>query len=151
MLNKQLKNKFGKTFYLIGIRTEDNQKVWLEDFSWDCDWYWGGGYLEVFNKTYTDINEHYHINSLIKDCNLFDGIKKHFKEIVLTDEELWEFCDYIKSFYTLKEMAELVHQGGSNYTSEKILDFKDPNMYEAINQGMLGRRLIPAVRDMLEA
>ena len=32
--------------FLIGIDKEDNF-IYIEDFNWDCDWYWGGGYVEL--------------------------------------------------------------------------------------------------------
>ena len=46
-----------KKYYLLGKRKEDNRKVWLEEGSWDCDWYWGLGYVEIFSYKYKDIDE----------------------------------------------------------------------------------------------
>ena len=60
------------------------ESVWLRDFSWDCGWSWGGGYIG--NRSC-----HYHFDSFYKDsdggsCNLFDGFKSHFKQTTLTDK-----------------------------------------------------------------
>ena len=34
-------NKFGHKYYLLGADKE-GIKYYLEEASWDCDWYWGG-------------------------------------------------------------------------------------------------------------
>ena len=51
-MEKQKITKFGDDYYLLGINQE-NEKVWLEKPSWDCDWYWGFGYVEIFNQNYS--------------------------------------------------------------------------------------------------
>jgi hypothetical protein len=35
--------------YLGRLKDESpyNQKVYLTGFSWDCQWYWGGGYIRT--------------------------------------------------------------------------------------------------------
>ena len=67
---------FRREIYLIGIDT-DGQKVFLEEPSWDCGWYWGFGYLETYtnNRAITmsrDIQSHSHFNNFEADCSLND-------------------------------------------------------------------------------
>ncbi len=95
--------------YLIGYN--DNEPIYLSPPSWDCGWYWGFGYLG--NR-----NCHYHVDGLAKDCNLYDGFKKHFGEsLKIRDSHLWTICELFKTFYILKETAEVLGRGGAHYTN----------------------------------
>lgn len=85
--------------------------------SWDCDWYWGFGYLQ---------NEgiHHHLDKLNKDKNMFDAIKDYYgdtlNDVLKEDKKLWIFCELMQTFYTLKETAEVLGRGGSHYTTNPI-------------------------------
>lgn len=109
----------------IYIGSVDNKKIYLSAPSWDCDWYWGFGYLG--NK-----NCHYHVDGLTKHdkynfdkkcfeyefTNLFDGFKKHFgTSLIVRDSQLWTLVELFKTFYTLRETAEVLGRGGSHYTN----------------------------------
>jgi len=117
VLKKKTITPFGKEMYLLGRRRADNKKVYLENFSWDCGWYWSGGYLEVLNRPHTDISMHYHFERFGKDNNLKDGFDNEFKDTPFTEDEIWRLCDLFKQFYTLRECAEVFKWGGS-YTSK---------------------------------
>ena len=134
---KQKVHYLSKDAYLLGRRKSDNSKVYLEAGSWDCGWYWGFGYLEVYNKPKTDINEHYHFNSLFNKFGI-DGIEEHFSSFVLLEKEIWILADLMKSYYNLREVADFYHQGNSNFTSEERtrhngISRKNLNMYKIIN------------------
>ena len=108
----------------IKLGIVNNENIYLTPPSWDCDWYWGFGYLG--NK-----NCHYHIDGLNKIetynsekkvfeyefVNLYDGLKKHFGDsfIVKEDKDIWMLAELFKTFYTLKETAEVLGRGGSHY------------------------------------
>ena len=108
----------------IKLGVVNNETIYLTPPSWDCDWYWGFGYLG--NK-----NCHYHIDGLNKIetynsekkvfeyefVNLYDGLKKHFGDsfIVKEDKDIWMLAELFKTFYTLKETAEVLGRGGSHY------------------------------------
>ena len=110
----------------IKIGVVNNENIYLSPPSWDCDWYWGFGYIG--NK-----NCHYHIDGLKKIetynfekkvfeyefVNLYDGFKKHFGDsfIVKEDKDIWTLAELFKTFYTLKETAEVLGRGGSHYTN----------------------------------
>ena len=101
-MNKRKSRAFGKDVYLVGINQYD-EFVWLEEPSWDCGWYWGFGYLEVYTNqkqpnNSRDITSHTHWN--------FNGEMHQWKETVLTDEELSEVNDMFDAFYSYKEIAE---------------------------------------------
>lgn len=62
--------------YKFGTRKEDGQLIMLRAPSWDCEWYWGFGYLG--NK-----NEHYHLSSYQEKSHylkLHDGTHKYLTE-----------------------------------------------------------------------
>lgn len=144
-MKKQTIHRFDNDYFLIGLR-EDDVKVYLQDFSWDCGWYWAGGYLTVLGRN--DINEHYHLDSLMVSTNLYDGIKHHFKEIVLDSNELWKFCELMASFYALRESAEVIGRGGSHYSSPMLTPSKE--LAEHINNNLIKNQLIPLVRELLK-
>jgi hypothetical protein len=106
------KTIFNKNIYLGKV---DNENIYLSVPSWDCDWYWGFGYLG--NK-----NCHYHLNGLNKNKNFFDAIKEHFGHsfIIKNDTDVWLFCELIMTFYHLKETAEVLGRGGSHYTGNPL-------------------------------
>ncbi len=109
----------------IKLGVVNNENIYLSPPSWDCDWYWGFGYIG--NK-----NCHYHIDGLKKIetynfekkvfeyefVNLYDGFKRHFGDsfIVKEDKDIWTLAELFKTFYTLKETAEVLGRGGSHYT-----------------------------------
>lgn len=100
--------------YLLG--TVDNENIYLSAPSWDCNWYWGFGYLG--NK-----NCHYHLNGLNKDKNLFDAIKEHFGDsLKISEKNLWTFCELVQTAYSLKETAEVLGRGGSHYSNNPCSD-----------------------------
>lgn len=114
-------------------------KVYLQKPSWDCGWYWGFGYLEGYRNYAHDCDISIHWDSIVKDSNenAFDAMKHYFKELTISDDSLWLLCDYMKSFYTLKEMAELCHIGNSHYTETSNISFKDEELYNKINKELL--------------
>ena len=140
MLEKKIINKFGK-HYLLGIN-QDGEYVWLEEPSWDCGWYWGFGYLHTYTNNKQperskDLNSHTHFDSQFLNgpaCSR-DMFKKYFKSTVLTDSEIWELVDYMKTFYTLKSVAELFKHGYSYQTERaKIEGLKSEEQQDLVNK-----------------
>ena len=140
-MKKEIKTFFGKKNYLLGIG-EDNKKIWLVEPSWDCDWYWGFGYLETYTRRFgqTDIDMHTHFDCLGKEKNqnYYDAFKEYFKETTLADNEIWKLCDYMKTFYTLRKTAELFRHGNSWYTGQATIEeLKRTDIENEINKKML--------------
>ena len=139
-MKKKIINKFGK-HYLLGIN-KDGDYVYLEEPSWDCGWYWGFGYLHTYTNNKQpersrDLSSHFHFDStfLNKNKSSRDAFKEYFKTTVLTDDEIWEFCDYMKTFYTLKSVAELFKNRYSHQTERaKIEDLKSEEQRDLVNK-----------------
>jgi hypothetical protein len=139
IMEKEVKVILGKKHYLLGVRKEDGLKVWLQEPSWDCDWYWGFGYIEIYSKNQKTLLEHTHFDSLFfnnKNGTSWKIIETYFKETTFNEKETWQLLDYMKTFYTLRQMSDLVHCGNSHYTTTPLV-LKDDALYEKINKVML--------------
>lgn len=123
-------NKHTKNILLGKV---DGVDTYLAAPSWDCGWYWGFGYIQ--NKYL-----HMHCNSLDINKNMRDAIKEFFDAgtLTLSDEDLWTFCELMKTFYTLKETAELYYRGGANYTRNPLQEkLKNKKEFDRINGELL--------------
>lgn len=144
-MKKQCKNILGEKNYLLGISKEDKKKVWLAKASWDCGWYWGFGYVETYNKWETDIYEHNHFDSLFLKEDIFHSFVDYFEETTLSEGEIWELLELMKTFYTLRDYAEFCHNGSAWISSNKFKDIlQDKNQEKHINE-----TLIPKICDRI--
>lgn len=125
------KKKFyrhGRNYYLLG-QDKEGTNYWLEEESWYCGWYYGAGYIETFTNNKNphlskDIRSHQHFDSLFLQgpkCAR-DMFKDFFVKTPLTDEEIWELVDYMKTYYTLRSVAELFKHGYSWQTGRAKID-----------------------------
>lgn len=106
-LEKQKSHAFGKDVYLLG--TINGKYQWLVAPSWDCEWYWGFGYVQEFTNhkcpsISKDTNSHTHIDSLTESVfhRITDGV---FEETTFDQREAWDLSELFKQFYLLKDMA----------------------------------------------
>lgn len=145
-MKKEKRRAFGKEIYLLG-REKNGKKCYLEQASWDCNWYWGFGYIETYTndkspETSRDIDSHRHFDGLFLDKNIFDSFKDFFEETPLTNDEIWQLLGYMKEFYTMREYADLLHSG--NHITSKAKNIKEEKNetenikeYNRINQILL--------------
>lgn len=132
-MKKQTISKFKNEFYLLG-KDLDDQKVWLEKASYDCGWYWGIGYIKIFNKNYTDINYHGHFDSLFLEKNIYDSFINYFSEISLSKNEIWQLLELMQSLYILRKYSDLLYCGGAHITNPICADIiKNDEEYKKIN------------------
>ena len=96
----------------LGI-TEEHGRVYITKHSWDCDWYWGFGY--VGNR-----DCQFHFKSFLTNgpCRASDL----FKEPTISDSSWWIIRDLFTQAYALKEAASTYRYGGHQYTSKGITD-----------------------------
>lgn len=114
----------------LGDSTEFEGGVYLRRPAWVCDWYWSFGHLERWNYKRSDIDFHAHINSEFsklpsgEKCNWFDGIKALLDkgDVFSSDKNRWQVVEIAKTIYSLKETAEVLDLGGSNYTTNPCKD-----------------------------
>ncbi len=140
-MEKKTSKAFGKKVWFLG-KDKDGTKYWLEEPSWDCGWYWGFGYVENYQSNREpekarDISCHQHFDGLFlkgPECGR-DEFKKLLVETPLSDNEIWELVDYMRTFYTLKDTAELFKHGYSWQTSKaKIDQLQNEEQYDLVNK-----------------
>lgn len=138
MLKKEMRLFNNKKYYLLGKRREDGRKVWLEESSWDCDWYWGFGYVEIFSYKYKDIDEHTHFDSLFLH-NILDSWKEYFEDSVLEEKDIYALCDIMKLCYTIRNYSDILHRGAgiSSNTKGLKLIYENDKEYDRINKEVL--------------
>ena len=164
-MEKRTSQAFGRKVYLLG-KDKNNYLVWLEEPMWDCGWYWGFGYIERYTNrngnpvNARDISSHTHWDSEIVGPIGENKYIHHmnenplFETTTLKDNESWKLSDLMKSFYTLRQTAELFHSGNSHLTSTSPLNLKNIKLEDHINKDLLpkifkeiDKILSPAHRD----
>jgi hypothetical protein len=134
-MKKEVIRKFGKNYYLLGKRKIDGKKVWLEESSFDCGWYWGIGYVEVFTKKYYDIEEHTHFDSLFLTKNIYDSFIEYFQDITIEKDEVWQLLELMKTAYIAREYSDMLNCCGSNITQNVCSSFiASDKEYKRINE-----------------
>ena len=117
----------------FGKRKDDNVRIYLSAPSWDCDWYWGFGYLG--NK-----NEHYHLDGYQnnRNINMHNALITDYDLNPKIEKNLWIFCDLVLTVYKFKEIAE-IYKRGNNYSTTTGLEsvVKNPTEYKKINEELL--------------
>jgi hypothetical protein len=159
VLEKTKSRAFRKDVFLLG-KDDEGIMYWLEAPSWDCDWYWGFGYVETYQRNYLpnhakDIDSHQHIDSSFmgkqefydheKGCfrqgeyihNIYDSPR--LVSTTFNKDEGWELSELFKQFYLLKEMADFCHREkpGCHVTTSPVDHGNLKDWYEKINQVMI--------------
>ena len=135
-MKKQKSHAFGKDTYLLG-KGKDGEYYWLEEGRWDCDWYWGIGYVETYTNKLNpsharDIESHQHFDSLFPT---YDKFNEFFEETVLSDKEKWQLLELMKSIYTARHYSDMIHRGSSHYTTNPKMEIiKNNDEYNRINK-----------------
>lgn len=132
-MDKQVKKVNNKRCYLIGV---DNygDKHYLREASWNCDWYWGFGYITDGKK---DSKFFYHFENLIKeaDSEPVENFREKFPETPLSNDEIWKLYELMSSFYTIRKYSDLCKLGRSHYADNPAKDtLFDESEYDKINK-----------------
>lgn len=140
-MNKEARKVNGKWQFLLGMK--DGESYWLEQASFDCDWYWGLGYVESYRGMGSSDKSwrgHQHFNGLFlkgpSDCKtMFDSF---FDETPFTDDEIWQILELMQSAYTCRKYSDMLHTGGSHITSKVKVDLiKNDAEYGRLNNAVI--------------
>ena len=166
-MEKRKSHAFDKDVFLLGRDTE-GKCVWLEAPKWDCEWYWGFGYIEVYTnhanpERAKDIISHSHFSGLVGHQEYYDHEKGcHCKgdyirnvydspqliETTFSEKEGWQLSELFREFYLLQDMAEYTYRtpaGCHLMTSPVTQDAeKMKEWHEHINKTM-----IPMIMDKI--
>ena len=104
--------------------------IYLYKHSWDCNWYWGMGYIG--NK---DLHTHFK-STFLKDRGTYD-IKDIFSSTKLTQNNWWNILEMFETAYALREVAELYHRGGSHISNNLCREkLKDEELAARLNKDL---------------
>ena len=149
--HKKKSHAFEKDVYFLGVDHEGTH-YWLEEAKWDCDWYWGGGYVETYTNDERpgqsrDINSHSHFDSMFfkGNKNGYDAFKEFFAYTPFSNREIWTICELMKSFYIARQYSDMLFTGGAHYTSNPAKEtIQNSKEYTRINDDV-----IPAIMKAL--
>lgn len=142
-MKKEVRNVRGKFQFLLGMK--DGECYWLEQASWDCDWYWGLGYVESYRghgRADRSWSSHQHFDGLfLKPAKFVDGYKEFFDEQPFTDEEIWTLLELMQSAYIARKYAEMLYTGGAHTAFNPARDYiMNGAEYDRIN-----KKVIPSI------
>lgn len=150
-IKKKKSHAFGKDIYLLG-RDKYGTNYWLEEASWDCEWYWGGGYVETYTNNKSpehskDIESHTHFDSLFLkgDKCAYDLFNELFVEHPFTKDEVRKIILLMKKFYIAQKYSSMLHGSALYCETNPVADvIKSEEEYNRIN-----RSVIPAIMNEL--
>lgn len=110
MLHKRKETIFNKTFYLLGRGKDESGLYWLECPSWDGNWCWKFGYIELLPnitnmKQCKDVLAHYYATHFLQFWI------NELTETTFTRKEGWQLCELFKQFYIFQDLAAIAYNG----------------------------------------
>lgn len=116
---------------LLGKIKEGNRlaPIYLSKHSWDCEWYWGLGYLG-------NVNTHFHFSGYLKGtewnvASIFTG------GTVITQNQWYVICDMFKQAYSIQATAEVYRLGGHICGTNDITTLlRDSNKSAMLNEDL---------------
>lgn len=141
-MKKRVTEAFGKKVYLLG-KDAEGTLYWLEEASWDCDWYWGLGYIETYTNNRNphlskDINSHEYWEDKVKLGYKFEWLT----ETTFSKEEAWELADLMKCAYNCRHYSDMMHVNSANIT-EKNFVLKQFAKWNEAEYWRINHELIP--------
>lgn len=163
-------------WYLGDLKDGQHPKrIYLSDFSWDCGWYFGGGYLGNsqlhchFNGCFLNALDGWHPLGSFINKNAPLPTKHHTEEYVIRvdghpshlplstwldnpqyDENTWwRIKDLFVQFYAYKKAAEAFHSGGHMTSRGRNEAEINPDMEEMLNKH-IEEVVIAEIRDVLD-
>lgn len=103
--------------------------VYLEKHSWDCDWYWGFGYIG--NKRC-----HFHIDSLINVPSDNVDVNTQFTDTWLNQDQWWILRDLFIQAYAIKEAAYAYRLGGHQTDNARSYRVSRKGMESMLNSDL---------------
>lgn len=116
--------------------------IYLTGFSWDCNWYYGGGYLGYYNKIgrpSLQIHTHFDVIFLNQKIeNNRTALWYNLKDLVdnpqFNNNEWWRIKDLYKQFYISRDCAEVFQYGGNCISEGRSKNEINKDMADKINK-----------------
>lgn len=135
-----------------------SEPIYLFDFSWDCGWYWGGGYIGNKNMhchfdgcflNTPDIRGHslgsfitpwsekpkYCDNPVVltNGCSIWEPLSTFLDNPKFDEKTWWRVKDLFKQFYRLRDAAEVFRHGGNCTPNGRTENEVNVEMAKSIN------------------
>jgi len=143
---------------LLGYIKDTREPIFLYDFSWDCGWYWGGGYIGNnnlhchFDGCFLDVPDYrghslgdFSPKNLSNGCAIWEDLSRFLDNAQFTSREWWRIKDLFKQFYTLRDAAEVFQYGGNCTSGGRNPAEINPCMASMINSH-IKNVIIPEIR-----
>jgi len=151
-MNKKTFEWHGRKYYLVGV-DKYGDPVYLEEARWDCNWYWGLGYLETFTnkknpKLSRDISSHTHFDTEVLNARrtgkgMFEDFMDKFPETPLNRQEIWQLLELMSAAYSCRRYSDMLYTGGAHITENPVkMIIQNEEEYDRIN-----KKVIPAIMD----
>ena len=142
--------------YLGKLKGEET-RVYLEGFSWDCGWYYGGGYITTrhmhthFNGCFLDtvddrghslgnfVSPWYKGNfpgeskEIGNGASVWEDLAFFLDDPQFTTDEWWRIKDIYKQFYAIQEAAATFQHGGHCTNADRTDGEINKEMAEKLN------------------
>jgi len=141
-MQKRKERAFSKDVYLLG-EDEDGIYYWLESPRWDCEWYWGFGYIETYTKNKSpqasrDISSHQHADNFMSEWfTEWNDSKPRLTQRTFTDKEGWELSELFEQFYFLSKAAANFGRGKCYVANTTIPLWQDKMLADKINKEII--------------
>lgn len=150
-LKKMMDIRNGEKNYFLGLN-KNGDKMWLVAPSWDCGWYWGLGYIKIYQQNWMPSKARDILCSTHFDCVFpsYGSFIDEFNNTPFTENEKWKIYEYMKELYILRKYSDMMHDGGAYITTgSKTLKEEQKNNIKEYNR--INKILIPNVWKELEA
>lgn len=155
-MKKRTIKVFGKVSYLLG-KGKDGKFYYLTAPQFECGWYWSiGSVVSYTNNARPEMSRD--IDSwesfkyaFFQEHDGHTNFKERFVETPLSDKEIWQLMELMKSACILEDMAEMCYIGGAHYTEspcketlhdtdeyKRIIDVKLPAIFNAVGEILHG-------------
>jgi len=108
---KRIMRIAGKENFFLG--RSDDTNYYLEEATYNCQHYWGFGYIQGYYKG--KWQSHQHFKGLIEWQKL--PTLPFMEETPLTVDERWDLVELMQRFYTLKKFTELVYNSNGAHVT----------------------------------
>lgn len=160
--------------WYLGKIKNTAEKVYLEDFQWECGWYWSGGYIgnknfhAHFDGCFLNVPDYrghclgsfYGSKSLVPEyvktpsilsngASVWEDLSFFLDDAQYSSKQWWRIKDLFKQFYIYQKAAEAFAYGG-HCTSDKRSEAEiNPEMAKTLNLH-IEKVIIPEIKKALE-
>lgn len=117
----------------VNIPYIKGEKLYLTKHSWDCNWYWGFGYIG--NKSLHTHFDNTFLNNHLTYSEIF--YKPIHRDYYFKDSDWYVIKDLFIQAYSLQKTAEVYRYGGHQTIRENITDIiKNQDKANIINKDL---------------